>query len=683
MSFKFVTADQQGVIYAVTDTGDLLYYRDQARDGTENWAFGGTGQKIGSGWGSFLHVFAGGDGVIYAITASGDLLYYRDLAVNGTENWAFAGVGQRIGNGWGSFRQVFSGGSGIIYAVAANGDLLYYRDEHRDGTSGWSFNGIGQNIGVGWGNFLHVFGGDKGVIYAIAPDGGLLFYRDLAANGTKNWAFGGFGQRIGNGWNGFWTVLAGGGGIVYAITATGDLLYYRDEGRDGHFNWAFNGLPQKIGNGWAPVSIEGYCWPLSAGPGETIEFKVSSGSACIVTYLRLKTQANGDPGIPMGPPADVAASIQNTAANWVSEGCNWSTTFRLQIPQDWNSGIYAAYCSDTAGYSFYITFIVKPPAGNSAKVLALASTNTWNAYNSWGGYSKYGPMTPNTLSFLRPNPSATPLDDGNANHLTRADLWILNWMEDVSFRPDVITDTDFHLGLSDLSEYQALVLTSHPEYWSLEMVDRIQTYLAAGGSLIYLGGNGMFERCIFNDDATALTFFNGDVTLGRPQAYLRNLQPPRPERAVLGVAFRFDDAWGPPPSTNVAFPYQVIAAEHPLFAGSGVANGDLIGQTGRQGVNGGGASGWEMDTSNVGNHGDDGIIVDATVASDRGTPPANLQLLARGTNTDTHAADMTYYDTGAGGFVFSVGSICFGGSLVQDAALQTVVTNALSRALAG
>ena len=61
-------------------------------------------------------------------------------------------------------------------------------------------------------------------------------------------------------------------------------------------------------------------------------------------------------------------------------------------------------------------------------------------------------------------------------------------------------------------------------------------------------------------------------------------------------------------------------------------------------------------------------------------------VLARGTNggqphAAAHAAEMTYYDTGHGGFVFSVGSICFGGSLVQDTYLQQIVRKALDTAL--
>src|SRR5262249_36596522 len=147
---------------------------------------------------------------------------------------------------------------------------------------------------------------------------------------------------------GFWNVFSGGGGVAYAITASGDLLYYCDQTRNGTFGWAFNGTGQKIGTGWMPAGLEGYCWPLSAAPGQTIEFKVSSASPYRVTYLRLKTQPNGELGIPMGQALVFGPTIQTTSPNWVSGGCDWSTTFTLQVPEDWPSGIYAAHCMGAA-----------------------------------------------------------------------------------------------------------------------------------------------------------------------------------------------------------------------------------------------------------------------------------------------------------------------------------------------
>jgi hypothetical protein len=70
--------------------------------------------------------------------------------------------------------------------------------------------------------------------------------------------------------------------------------------------------------------------------------------------------------------------------------------------------------------------------------------------------------------------------------------------------------------------------------------------------------------------------------------------------------------------------------------------------------------------------------------NDRGYPPGNLEVLASGTNVTLegpHTAKMTYYDHPKGGFVFSVGSITFGGSLVLDENLQMIVKNALKKCL--
>ena len=575
-----------------------------------------------------------------------------------------------------SFRFVTADDDGRLYAVSATGDLLFYRDEARDGTSRWSFGGVGQVIGNGWGSFRQVFSGGDGIIYAVSATGDLLFYRDEARDGTSRWSFGGVGQVIGTSWNGFWTVFSGGGGIVYAITSIGTLLYYRDQARDGGFSWSFNGAGQVIGSGWVIDSIEGYCWPLSGAPGETIDFYVSADTDFDLSFVRLDGQPADGVASPVGSPIPMTASPQVTAPDWVSGGCGWSSSYSLAVPDDWASGIYAGMCIGPDGRSFYIIFVVKPVDTRRDNVLVLASVNTWNAYNSWGGHSKYGPAIAEVLTFLRPNPAATPVDDGMVNHLTRADLWVVNWMQQAGYRTDVITDMDFHTGFPDMVSYPVIVLLTHPEYWSFEMLDQLQTFLAGGGSLLYLGGNGLFERCIPSEDTTSLTFFNGDVPLKREPAYLRNQRPPRPERQLLGVAFRYNNSWGDDPATYRAFPYQVKIADHVLFSGTGLGAGDLIGSVGRQGVDGGGASGWEMDTSRRGSA-PDGVDVTAWVDNDRGAPPDNLQLLARGTNADDHSADMTYYDTGDGGFVFAAGSICFGGSLVVDAALQRIVSNAL------
>ncbi len=706
MSFAFATGDELGNIYGVSNGGDLFYYRDVARDGTSRWAFDGIGQQIGSGWTGVRSVFSGGDGILYAISQDGRLLFFRDDARNGTQGWAFGGQAQDLGKvfcieydasgmpvledgapkvvdaAWSSFWTVFSGGGGVIYAITYAGDLLYYRDVARNGTRAWSYGGVGQRIGVGWGDFRQVFSGGNGVIYAVNPRGHLLSYRDEAQDGTSRWSFDGVGQESGKGWGGFWTIFSGGDDIVYAITPTGTMFYYRY----GPFGWAHDGVGQIIGHGWSTAQLEGYCWPLSVSPGETVDFYVTAPNGCQVDFLRLNAQPDGGIGTPVGGAVAVAPVEQPTDPNWPTDGCGWARSFSLTVPRDWASDLYSARCIDQAGTQFHVVFVVRPVAERRGDVLVLASTNTWSAYNQWGGYSKYGPATPDVLTFMRPNPTATPLDDGYINHLTRADLWIMHWLEETGFRPNVISDADLHSGFDDLAGYAVLVLLTHPEYWTLEMLDRLEVFLAQGGCLLYLGGNGVFEQCSYTEDMRSLRFFYGATDKQRSHAYFRNLHPARPEREILGVGFRFDNCWDGPPSSYTAHPYEVLEPDHPMIEGTGLVAGDLIGVNGLQGVNGGGASGWEMDCSSADGRPDDGVLVGANADDDRGVSPGNLVVLARGTNAlqpgaKAHAAEMTYYETPSRGFVFSVGSICFGGSLVQDPMLQQIVRKALDTAL--
>ena len=461
---------------------------------------------------------------------------------------------------------------------------------------------------------------------------------------------------------------------MYGITPEGGLYFYQDLARNGTVNWANGGTGQQIGNGWFVTSqasdVEGYAWPLSVAPGEQVTFFVSAASDYRVTYMRLKPGPGGL-GVAMTPSFFASAGLQSVPADAWQDGCGWNASFNLVIPEDWPSGIYAAECKDILGRLSHIVFVVKP-AVLRTRFAALVNTNTWNAYNDWGGRSKYTPppRAAAHVSFLRPNPYTTPVDDGQINHLTRAELWLLGWLEDHGFgAPELFTDADFDAGIPSFGQYDALFLNTHPEYWTDAMRDNFDAYLASGGSVIYLGGNGLFERVSFIDGGTALQAFGGDPAAGRDPSAFRNATPPRPERAVLGVQFLYNNYFDKSPPS----PYQVMNAAHPFFAGTGVKNGDLIGKSGHNGP----ASGWEMDTSDPGTA-PDGVIVTSWEGSDRGVAPANLEVLALGTNPygdGNLVAHMTTYRHPAGGLVFAAGSLCFTGSFAVDPILQQIVAN--------
>src|SRR3989337_704020 len=260
------------------------------------------------------------------------------------------------------------------------------------------------------------------------------------------------------------------------------------------------------GSLWAGINtgsrdLKGYAWPLSAAPGEVIEFKVSGRGSGEAKFFRHKANAQRVTSILMGS-EDFDPEVQSTLAEPWRNGAGWSTSFRLTIPDGWPSGIYSAKLTDREGDESHITFIVKPAPDRRSGLVVLANVNTWLAYNNWGEGGKYpSGGSKARVSFLRPNPGASPVS--GKLHLTRGELWILGWLEDEGYQPDVYTDIDFHNGAVH-GVYKTLVLSTHPEYWSKEMYLNLHEFLDRGGSIVYFGGNGIFENGEYTADQTGM-----------------------------------------------------------------------------------------------------------------------------------------------------------------------------------
>jgi len=280
--------------------------------------------------------------------------------------------------------------------------------------------------------------------------------------------------------------------------------------------------------------VEGYCWPLSAAPGERISFKTSGGGACTAAIRRhtsVSTVIESETVMEIG----FESASQPTPAEPWHVGCGWDETFVIEVGDDWKSGIYTATCSDEEGRTSDITFVVNPPSSERSEVALLANTNTWLAYDGWAGASKYTGLA--RISLMRPMQNASPLTPFPTDwHLARGELWIHGWLEAEGYRPDVYTDLDFHEHGCDAGQYRMLIAGTHPEYWTPEMYDHLVAYLEAGGSFAYLGGNGLFEICTYDAAAREMTYLEGVEGGDRVPALLRARQPLRPERSVIGVA---------------------------------------------------------------------------------------------------------------------------------------------------
>jgi len=194
--------------------------------------------QVGTGWtgSSFAWVGSGGDGVLYALTWSGDLRWYRYNAE--TSGWA-TGSGAVIGRGFTPRSKVINialGGDGRFYIVRANGQLALYRHAGRlTGTISWANSG-GWTIGSGWtGNEIIIPNGD-GTVYRQYQSV-LYWYRhsDPAA-GAVTWQAR---KVVGSGWR-FYDVLPAGAGVLYATQGgSGQVLVYRHGDPVGGANgWA-------------------------------------------------------------------------------------------------------------------------------------------------------------------------------------------------------------------------------------------------------------------------------------------------------------------------------------------------------------------------------------------------------------------------------------------------------------
>ncbi len=207
-----------------------------------------------------------------------------------------------------------------------------------------------------------------------------------------------------------------------------------------------------------------------------------------------------------------------------------------------------------------------------------------------------------------------------------------------------------------LDDYEVLLLGPHPEYWSAEMYYGVKGWVhERGGKLIYLGGNGLNCKVEIPDEET-MKVFNGDAReTGRRGLESRFHYYCESEANLLGVVY--SDS-----GIMTAAPYEVVDADHWIFEGTGLANGDLFGERSLHMRIPGGASGHETDKRSA-------------------SSPSGVHLAARGLNPGGGGAEIVHCESGSGGEVFSAGSVCYASSLLADEVVSAITANALRRFL--
>jgi len=401
----------------------------------------------------------------------------------------------------------------------------------------------------------------------------------------------------------------------------------------------------------------------------------------------------------------------------------WTPDFSWNVPHELPSGVYAVKLT-LGGSVDYVPFFVRPAPGAKRNAVAfLASTATYLAYaNQRFGFTggvvgASKPKNPEDAYVLKHPEVGYSLyeyhADGSGVHFSsrlrpvlnmkpktvtwsfNADTNITNWLKGIEQPFDVITDEDLHReGQSLLEGYRVVITGTHPEYHSTQMLDALDGWLDEGGRLMYMGGNGFYWRIAYCPDNPAIIEVRRaeDGTrawIAEPGEYYHQFTGEygglwrrlgRPPNRMVGVGFAAQGFDG-----GTYYRLQPGALDERVeFIMQGVTASDVIGDYGTQG---GGAAGEEIDRldESLGSP-----LHTLCIASSENHRPGMLrvteeihmsQLELQGPNV---RADMVFFETPAGGAVFSTGSISYAGALAHngfDNDIARITGNVLNRFL--
>lgn len=396
--------------------------------------------------------------------------------------------------------------------------------------------------------------------------------------------------------------------------------------------------------------------------------------------------------------------------------CRWEATKRMTVPETLPSGIYAMRLRIGPGVGIaeeYIVFVVRPRQAKG-RLCFLVPTASYLAYANESlsfdahiiqpmtgqppvvtdldietyEHREYGLSTYDHFedtagvcfsSYLRPIVNMRPKYRMSSMNITwqfPADLSIVAWIDHMGYDCDYITDEDLHReGADILRPYKCVITGTHPEYVSERMLDAQEDYVADGGRLIYMGGNGYYWVVGFAEDnlecmevrkldsgMRAWAAKPGEhylQTTGERSGLWRNRG--RAPQKLTGVGFIAEGF-----ETSAHYRKMPDAWHRTVSWITDGVEGEIVGD---KGLAYGGAAGVELDR------------YDLTL----GTPPHTKIIASSGGHSDNYVlvteellyayaglvgsldyrirADMTYFTAPNHGAVFCTGSIAYGQAL--------------------
>ena len=318
-------------------------------------------------------------------------------------------------------------------------------------------------------------------------------------------------------------------------------------------------------------------------------------------------------------------------------GCDWPVICEFEIGADWPSGAYritlrpSGSQGDEGAANHLI--VVRPERPLSAnRLLLICADSTWTAYNDWGGSNHYeGVIDPNSNRFSprlstqrplarglvslpsdaprtvpdRPPPLGAPVSyphmdwawrEGYSKKYASAgwasyERHFAHWAEAEGYDLDIATQQDLHFRPQLLDGRACVVLVGHDEYWSWQMRDAIDDYVAGGGRVARFAGNFLWQIRLERDGRSQVCHkylaHEEDPYRTGSQRHLATTcweaaDVGRPGHATFGLDATqgMYAGWGGLAARGSGG-FTVYRPEHWAFADCGLGYGDLLGAQGR------------------------------------------------------------------------------------------------------
>ncbi|AIC29981.1 hypothetical protein IE4771_PB00252 (plasmid) [Rhizobium etli bv. mimosae str. IE4771] len=391
--------------------------------------------------------------------------------------------------------------------------------------------------------------------------------------------------------------------------------------RQHFYEWA--GMDSARGEIWC------YSDKFSYRPGDAVRLQVSSTAP----RFDIEVVRDGGSEVQVFGQRGVSARWQETSERCSVEGCGWETTLEIKIGEDWLSGGYRLKLT-AEGFGgrpihCYHILIVLPTRGRKpGRILQVAATGTWLAYNTWGGSNHYDGLTgPNRnlwspkvstqrpwargFVVLPPGAPRVPLETmmplktvprhvhkewafatGHSKKYASAgwatyDSHFFRFAERAGYAVDLASQHELHFSPEILFDYDCVAFIGHDEYWTWEMRDAVDAYVDQGGRVARFAGNFCWQTRL-EDEGRLQVCYKGRAIgedpvykTGDPRRTATLWETPevaRPEANTFGLNSTrgIYAGWlGCAPRGARGFP--IYRPEHWAFADTGLFYGDVLG----------------------------------------------------------------------------------------------------------